>query len=134
MEIKEKTYTCIVCPRSCRITVKEETQPGEKLTAEERKQALVITGNSCRRGEEYARNEHVDPRRTLTSTVCIEGARIRRLPVVTSTAVPKAKLAEVQEIIGNLRIAAPVTCGQILVKQAAGTEADLIAARSVEAE
>ena len=40
-----KEYTCIVCPRSCRITVEEKD--GE----------LVITGNTCKRGYEFAKNE-----------------------------------------------------------------------------
>ena len=51
----KKTYTCIVCPMSCRITV------------EEQEEGMKVAGNGCGRGKEYAMNEHTLPKRTLKS-------------------------------------------------------------------
>lgn len=117
----EKSYTCIVCPRGCRLTVRETPQ------------GLAVTGNTCKRGETYARAEYTDPRRTLTSTVKLTGARLVRLPVITSQAVPRAQLPAVLDAVMHLCVQAPVQCGQVLVHNIAGTQADLLASRSVSA-
>ena len=50
--------TCIVCPKGCRLRV--DDQNGYK-----------VTGNICARGEAYGREEALDPKRTVTSTVRI---------------------------------------------------------------
>ena len=59
--------------------------PGGRLV-----EIVEVRGNSCRKGDDFARQEHVDPRRTVTTTVAIDGARWPRLPVRTNGAVPKA--------------------------------------------
>ena len=71
----KKTYTCIVCPMSCRVTV-EDTPDG-----------LAIEGYTCARGKAYAASEHTQPQRTLTATVKVENGRLRRLPVISSAPV-----------------------------------------------
>ena len=50
-----KELVCIVCPRSCRMTI---TSDGDEL---------VVTGNTCKRGKEFAVSEMTDPRRTADS-------------------------------------------------------------------
>ena len=52
-----KELVCIVCPRSCRMTI---TSDGDEL---------VVTGNTCKRGKEFAVSEMTDPRRTVCTTV-----------------------------------------------------------------
>ena len=54
-----------------------------------------IRGFSCRRGKEYAEQEHLGPRRLVTSTIEIEGGTIGRLPVKTNVFVPKDCVREV---------------------------------------
>ena len=117
----EKTYTCIVCPRGCRITVREEAQ------------GLVVTGHTCKRGEAYARTEHTDPRRTLTSTVKVEGGVLARLPVITTQAVPREELRAVMDAVLRLCVQAPVAEGQVIAHNVAGTGADLVACRAIDA-
>ena len=56
---------------------------------------IEVRGNSCKKGEEFARQEHLDPRRLVTTTVAIDGARWPRLPVKTTGAVPKAMVRDV---------------------------------------
>ena len=72
---------CIVCPKGCRLKVDEEN-------------GYVVSGNSCPRGAEYGINELLNPVRTVTSTVAIEGGIHRRLPVKTSRPVPSMQRRE----------------------------------------
>ena len=57
-----KELICVVCPMSCKIEV---TYENGKVT--------TITGYQCSRGKEYSQDEVVAPKRTLTTTVLLEG-------------------------------------------------------------
>ena len=108
--------TCIRCPMGCRMTA---TVENGSVTA--------VTGNTCRRGKEYAMPEAVAPVRTVTSTVlCLGGVR----PVVavkTVPEVPKARVFDVMDVIRRIRVKAPVHIGDVLLRDAAGTGADIVA-------
>ena len=114
-------YTCIVCPMSCRITVTEGAD-GE----------LTITGNTCKRGENHARNEHTHPMRMLTSTVRVRGGSLPRLPVVSSKEVPKALLNQCRKEVAQAVAVAPITCGDVIIHDVCGTGADILASRSLD--
>jgi hypothetical protein len=70
--------TCIVCPKGCTLHVDEKT--------------FHVSGNSVARGAEYGAQEVRDPRRTLTTTVILEGAARKRLPVKTDRTIQKAMM------------------------------------------
>lgn len=72
-----KSLTCIVCPIGCHLTVDE---------------SRTVSGNHCHRGAEFAKTETTNPTRVVTTTIAIEGAIYRRLPVVSSAPVPKSKV------------------------------------------
>ena len=114
-------YTCIICPNSCRITVEEGPD------------GLVITGNKCKRGIPFATSEHTAPTRMLTSTVKIDGAHMKRLPVATTDEVPKAKLFDCQRALMSLLVRAPVQCGDVVLKDICGTGIDAVATRTMRA-
>ena len=57
-----RELTCIGCPLGCAITV---TMDGSTVTA--------VTGNTCPRGDAYARKEVTNPTRIVTSTVRVNG-------------------------------------------------------------
>ena len=116
----EKIYTCIVCPLSCTITVKE-TGDG-----------LDISGHSCKKGLEYAGNEHRAPKRMLTGAVAVENGVLRRLPVVSRVVVPKDKLRACIDALSKVSVIAPIRCGDVVVPDICGTGVDVIAARDVE--
>lgn len=116
-----KEFTCIVCPNSCLITVEEGPD------------GLVITGNTCKRGEDFARSEYTSPTRMLTSTVKLTGARLPRVPVKTDAEVPKSKVLECQQALTAICVGAPVKCGDVIVKNICGTGADVVATRTMEA-
>ena len=76
--------TCICCPMGCRLTVDEDND-------------YAVTGNTCKRGAVYGRNELMNPTRVLTTTVAIDGAAHGRMPVRTEDAIPKGKLFDAIE-------------------------------------
>ena len=55
-----KVVICTVCPMGCRITVDADG---------------MTQGNTCKRGEVYARQEVTEPKRTLTSTIATTDGR-----------------------------------------------------------
>ena len=98
-EIKE--FVCVTCPMGCRLTVEVE---GVEI--------LSVSGNSCPRGLEYAKNEAVNPRRMLTTTVRVLGGGQPLVPVRTQFAVPKDKMMEYMDFINLQRVQAPVVRNQ----------------------
>jgi CxxC motif-containing protein len=115
------TYTCIVCPVSCRITVTDE--PGQELK---------IEGYTCKRGLEFAKNEHTNPQRILTTTVKLKSLRLRRLPVISSGEIPKTELRAALKDLYDVEITAPVRAGDVIYKDIRGTGIDVVAARSAD--
>ncbi len=113
---EEGKFICIVCPRGCHLSVDEN---------------LNVTGNSCPRGKEYAINEVTNPTRTITSTVAISGSELHRLPVMTSSPIPKGKIFEVMQEIDKVRACAPVRIGDVIIRDVLGTGSDIIATRNI---
>ena len=119
METRE--LTCINCPLGCALTV---TIDGENIT---------VAGNTCPRGEVYGKKEVTDPTRTVTSTVPVSGGDIARVPVKTASDIPKGKIFDVMGDIHRATVTAPVSIGDVVVENAAGTGVNVVAARDVAA-
>ena len=113
-----KELVCIVCPKGCRLHVDEEN-------------GFAVTGNSCPRGAEYGKNEIQNPTRVLTSTVRLTGGAYRRCPVKTDRAVPKGKLIDIMKELNGVELASPVTIGQIALRDAAGTGANVVVTKAL---
>ncbi len=116
-------YLCIGCPMGCRLEVEEDA---EHNIAE-------VRGFSCRRGEQYARQEHVEPRRMVTTTVRVEGGIWARLPVKTVEAIPKAKVTDLCHALRQITLQAPIEIGSTVLADALGTGVDVVASRSLPA-
>ncbi len=116
--------SCIVCPMSCTITVE----------VNDNNEVVTITGNTCKRGENYARNEMTHPMRQLTSTVLIVGGIYKRLPVILSGDIPKEKIFQVMEQINKASVNAPVKRGDVIIKDVCNLGVDVIASRSMQKE
>lgn len=113
-----KEFICTVCPRGCHLSVDENN-------------GYAVSGNSCPRGEQYGKNEAINPVRTLTSTVRIEGAKLKRCPVRTSAAIPKRLLFDAMNQVNAVQIVSPVHRGEVIIKDILGTGVDLIATRDM---
>ena len=92
---------------------------------------LETQGNTCPRGEEYAKNEIVSPMRTVTGSVGIAGGIHPRLAVRTDRAVPKSKMFEIMDALHACKVQAPVKRGDIIIENVCGTGANVIASRSM---
>jgi len=117
--METRKLTCIVCPKGCQILVKLNN--GEIVS---------IENYQCKRGINYAKNEVLDPRRTLTTTVKLSNGRV--LPVRTKEPIPKKLLKKVMLETKDIIVDPPVKIGDVVVKNIAGTGIDLIATGSTE--
>ena len=108
--------TCVACPLGCTITVEYEG-----------KEVFSVTGNTCKRGDAYARTEIVNPTRSLTSTVKVEGGTHPVVPVKSSKPIPKSMMFEAMQVINAATAQAPVKIGQVIIPDILGTGADIVA-------
>lgn len=115
-----REFVCIECPKGCHLSIDLDT--------------LEVTGNTCNRGKIYAVNEVTNPKRILTSTVKIKGAKIARVPVITSVEVPKGMMFDIMKEINKVEVTAPVKLHDVVIKNVLNTGSDIIITRSVEAE
>jgi CxxC motif-containing protein len=63
--------TCILCPIGCEIRVN-------------RKNLSIVDGAKCKRGIEYAKNEIINPRRIITTSMYVKNGEIPLVSVKTS--------------------------------------------------
>ena len=115
-----ETLTCINCPMGCLVSVEKEN--GEIKS---------ITGNACKRGESYARQESVQPMRMITASVKLAN---RDVPVSVKTAqpVPKEKIGDCMEVLRSIKPSAPLSIGETVVRDICGTGINVIVTRNVE--
>ena len=111
---------CINCPRGCNLTVEEVA--GE----------IRVSGNTCKRGETYAINELRNPLRTVTTTLKIYSKKYERLPVITSSPVPKAKVMDVIKALKDVEVKAPIKLNDVVVKNILDLNVDIIASKTIE--
>lgn len=112
---------CIVCPKGC------------ALSATKTNQGVVVEGNDCPRGEAFAKEELLAPKRTLTTTVKTSDDRIF-LPVRTDGEIPKSMIFAAMEILTQVKVALPIQCGQVILKNILNTGVDVIATQSLECQ
>lgn len=117
----KKELVCIVCPNGCELSI--DIDENGKINS--------VTGNICKRGEEYARQEMVNPMRTIASSVLIEGGELPLASVRLTKAIPKDMIATVMEEIKKIKLPAPVSIGQVVVKGICNTDSDLIITKNV---
>lgn len=118
--MEARNLTCIGCPLGCPLTVEMTDN-----------RILTITGNTCRRGADYARAEVTHPVRTVTSTVRVIDGIIPMVSVKTEQDVPKEKVMDVVESITHITVLAPIHRGDILLANAASTGVPIIATKDV---
>lgn len=108
---------CIECPMGCMLEIVESE--GQ----------IKVTGNNCRRGIDYGKQEYTAPKRIITTLVETENGGV--LPVRTSCPVDKTRIKDVLMSLKGLRVKEPAHLGEVVVKDICGTGADLISAARV---
>lgn len=121
--MEKRELTCIGCPLGCSITVTMEDA-----------EILDVTGNTCKRGDAYARKEVTHPTRIVTSTVRVSGGTIPMVSCKTKEDIPKEKIFAIINALRGITVPAPVSIGDILVQDVAGTGVDIVATKNVPAK
>ena len=116
METKE--LICIGCPLGCNL--KATVQDG---------QVTSVSGNTCKRGEEYAKKELTNPTRIVTSTVRVKGGGM--VSVKTAADIPKAKMLDCVRQLKDICVDRPVAMGQVIVENVAGTGVAVVATKEI---
>ncbi|MEG2782298.1 MAG: DUF1667 domain-containing protein [Oscillospiraceae bacterium] len=117
-----KDLVCVACPLGCPI----------KVTLDNNGIVTDVTGNTCKRGYEYAHTECTNPTRSLTSTVKVVGGKLPVVPVKSSAALPKGILFECMKVINTACLKAPVKIGDVVVKDILNTGIDIVATNEVK--
>ncbi|MDR1731407.1 MAG: DUF1667 domain-containing protein [Synergistaceae bacterium] len=120
-------FTCVVCPNGCFIEAEylEGGSEGPKL--------LSLAGNQCKRGETWVRQEIETPMRTISTSVPVHGGDFLLASVRTAEPIPLAKVQDVMAEIRKTSLNAPLSIGQVVLKNPAGTETEIIVTRNVAA-
>lgn len=126
VKIEKLPLTCIICPMGCSMEVEVETNAGGQ------KKVLSVKDNGCKRGEQYAAKELINPTRTLTTTIKVEGGQLPLVPVKTAGEVPKASLLQCMEVVRRASCKAPVKRGDVLIYDLLGTGVNVVACADVE--
>ncbi len=121
--MEKRSLTCIGCPLGCSIEV--EMENGEVIS---------VTGNTCKRGDVYARKEVTHPTRIVTSTIRVDGGEIAMVSCKTKEDIPKEKIMDIMDEINQARVKAPVGIGDVLITNVAGTGVDVIATKEITAK
>ncbi len=122
--MSKTTLTCITCPIGCELQI-------EKIKTDGGTETFIVQGNKCKRGEKYAIEEMTYPTRMVTTTVKIDGAHLRRIPVKTSKPIPKDKIYECMRALDDVTLKAPIECGEKVIENWLSLGIDVVTTRSM---
>jgi CxxC motif-containing protein len=117
-EVRE--FICVTCPVGCSI---EATVEGDQLVA--------VEGQACKRGIAFVQEELRAPKRTLTTTVRVEGGALPLVPVRSTEPLPKASLFDVTALLREIVLQAPVEAGQVVLADVLATGVNVVASRAL---
>lgn len=110
---------CIVCPNSCELEI-NQTEDG-----------LEVSGNKCKRGVQFARDEMTAPKRTISSVVKTAFPEFPVLPVRVSAEIPKEKIFDVMHEINRVTVRKKLRRGDVVIKDVLGLGVDVISTSDV---
>lgn len=125
-EIETLQFNCTTCPSECLLTVKVVRDANGAVV-----EVRSVTGNSCPRGDKFARQELTCPVRVLTTTVAVSGGDEALLPVRTAEAIPLELHTQAMDVIRGLVLGDPVRMGDVVLPNLLNTGIDLIASMDI---
>lgn len=117
--MERRAVVCIVCPLGCTVHV---TVEGGRVVA--------VEGNRCPRGLDYAVEEVFEPKRVVMTVLRVRGGDLPVVSVKTSKPVPKRLIPDLMRELARMELEAPVSVGQVIVRNVLETGADVVATRS----
>lgn len=118
--MEEKNLICINCPMGCSLKVTYD------------KDFIEVKGNICKRGEEYAKNEITNPKRTVTTTMKVIGGIRPVVSVKTYGEIPKNLIFDFMKLINSKSVNAPVKIGDILIENVLDTGVNVVATSNID--
>ena len=109
----------------------ENLAPDFTVTDMEGNEVKSVSGNTCPRGDAYAKKELTNPTRIVTSTVRVAGGRLAMVSVKTESDIPKGKIFDCVKALKDVEVQAPVKIGDVIVENVAGTGVNVIATKNV---
>lgn len=117
----DQITTCINCPVGCRM----------KVSVSKDGKVESVSGNNCIRGHKYAEQECILPMRMITAVIPVQG-RTEPLSVKTASPVPKRKIPMIMKELATVRITAPISIGDIIIKNVCGTRVSIVSTRNLD--
>lgn len=111
---------CIVCPRGCTMEVTKNPDG-----------SFEVTGNSCKRGKDFAITEQTMPMRTICSTVATAFSSAPVIPVRVSSDIPKERIFDVMKEINNTVVKERLGRGDAVIENVLGLGVDVIATSDI---
>lgn len=108
---------CIICPRGCHLHIDDN---------------LNVSGNFCKRGEVYAKNELTAPKRKVTSTIKVINGNISRVSVITDGEIPKDKIFDVMKEIKKVCVTAPMPINSIVIENVLNLGVNVVTTREIK--
>lgn len=118
-----REFTCIMCPLGCDL----RAETGQGADGDE----ITVTGNTCKKGREYAVQELTDPQRNIATSVLVTGGELPLASVRLTSAIPKNRIFDVMGEIRRQKLAAPVKAGQVVIADVLGLGSDVIVTKTV---
>ncbi|WP_448535431.1 FAD-dependent oxidoreductase [Pseudothermotoga sp.] len=108
-----KSLVCIVCPKGCEIELYGDASNP------------IFRGYSCEKGLEFAKQDIINPKRVLCTTVLTKDARL--LPVRTDREIPLESFEKVMNRVKSIVVKKTVRRGEVIVENIENTNANLVA-------
>ena len=109
-----KNLYCITCPAGCLLTVIGSGYD------------MVVNGNKCEKGTEFAKHEMSNPSRTLTTTVRTKFPGVPVISVRTNGEIPRDKLMEAMKELSEVMVETELNCGDTVLEDVAKTGVSVI--------
>jgi CxxC motif-containing protein len=110
-----REFCCITCPISC--SLKAELRDGE----------LFVTGNSCKRGADFALAELTCPMRSLSTTVRTSFPEAPVLPVRTDGEIPKDLIPQAMHALSKVVVRQRLMPGDTVLESLPGCSCGVVA-------
>ena len=118
--IVKKEVVCVVCPIGCMVSVDYKGN-----------EVIQIIGNKCKKGVDFIKEEAIDPKRILTTTLSINSINFRRIPVRSNKPVSRDKILNIIREIKKIKVKPAIKMGDVIAKNFMDTGIDIVASMDI---
>lgn len=116
-----REFTCIMCPNGCELEVK----------IDENHKIVDISGALCTSGKAYVKQEIIDPRRNIATSVKVENGILPLASVRLTNPIPKDRIWDAMKEMKKCVLQAPVEMNTVLISNLLGLDTDVIVTKPI---